>query len=151
MIATDEKPEWLASADELEQLTPVPPRTPARMRRWAKVFRWKVAEATHEEALPTVMRLWFAALERCDSDGRADFSSGELAEILGCTDRSVRAAITTAKRGGLLQEDSDARHLYLIGAKDEAPSAARLSKRRRVDAIGRRYVSTRERGGSSAL
>ena len=85
MTATaTEQPAWLATEEELAEVAPVPPVTPARMRRWVKVFRWKSGEATEAEALPTVMRLWFAAVERCDADGRADFSSGELAKILGC-------------------------------------------------------------------
>jgi hypothetical protein len=143
--AAEMRPAWLATEEELAELTPVPPATPARMRRWVKVFRWKTAEAASVGTLPKVMRLWFAAVERCDSDGRADFSSDELAKILGCTGRAVRSAIAQGKAGGLLRAESDARHLYLVGVKDEAHSAKRTAKRRRIDAVGQRYGSTRPR------
>lgn len=140
-----ERPAWLATEDELAEMAPVPPVTPIRMRRWVKVFRWKASEAAESHALPTVMRLWLAAVDRCDSEGRADFDSGELTKILGCTDRTVRDVISRGKAGGLLRHESDARHLHLLGVKDESPSAQRVAKRRRIDAIRPRYASTRAR------
>lgn len=145
MTAIEERPAWLATEEELAEMAPAPSATPARMRRWAKIFLRQAEEAAEAEELPRVMRLWFAAVARCDSEGRADFESGELAETLGCSGRTVRSVIAQGKAGGVFGEGSDARHLYLVGARDESPSAKRTAKRRRLDAIGQRHGSTRPR------
>ncbi|MFD4008256.1 hypothetical protein ACFWQK_11075 [Brachybacterium paraconglomeratum] len=145
MTAVPERPAWLATEEELAEMAPAPLVTPARKRRWAKVFHWQADEAAEAEELPKVMRLWFAAVARCDSEGRADFNSGELAEFFGCSGRTVRSVIAQGKAGGVFGEGSDARHVYLTGALDESPSAKRTAKRRRLDAIGQRHGSTRPR------
>jgi hypothetical protein len=145
MTAVQERPAWLAGEEELAEMSPAPTVTPAKMRRWSKVLHRTADAATESEELPKVMRLWFAAVARCDSEGRADFDSGELAEILGCSGRTVRIAIAQGKAGGLLADESDARHVYLLGVRDESPSARRTAKRRRLDAIGQRHGSTRPR------
>lgn len=143
MTVVEERPAWLATVEELEQVTPVPPALPIRRRRWVKAFTWVAESAQRSSELPPVMRLWFAAMERCDSEGRADFESGELEDILHCSGAAVRRAIVKAKRGGLTQVDSSARHIYLIGVKDDRPSGKRLAKRRKIDAIGHRYSTSR--------
>lgn len=140
---SDEVPAWLATTEELEQFTPVPPARPARKRRWVKAYTWVAEQAVQSGELPAVMRLWFAALERADADGRADFGSGELEEILACSGSSVRRAVAQAKRGGLVQEDSSVRHVYLIGVENGRPSGKRLSKKRQIEDIGHRYSGKR--------
>lgn len=145
MTAVQERPPWLATGEELEAMAPAPSVTPVRIRRWSKVFHRTASESAESEELPKVMRLWFAAVARCDSEGRADFESGELAEILGCSARTVRSAIAQGKAGGLLGDESDARHLHLVGVRDESPSAKRTAKLRRLAAIGQRHRSTRPR------
>lgn len=151
MTAIEERPAWLATEEELAEMAPAPSVTPARMRRWAKVYLRQAEESAESEELPKVMRLWFAAVARCDSEGRADFESGELAEILGCSGRTVRSAIAQGKAGGLLGDESDARHLYLVGVRDESPSAKRTAKRRRLDGIGQRHRSTRPRKNAALI
>lgn len=145
MTAVAERPSWLADAAELEQMSPPPRVTPESARSWVKLMTSHAEESWDNGELPRLMRLWFAAVGRIDSEGRADFNSGELAEILDCAERTVRSVIAQGKRAGQLREESDARHVYLVGVVNARPSAKRLAKRRRVDAIGQRYRSTRPR------
>lgn len=139
------RPDWLASEDELANMSPRPMPVPRRTRQWLKVTRFTARKGAGSDELPSVMRVWFAAMDRCDSEGRADFNSGELASIAACGERALRNAIAKGKRAGLLSAASDARHVYLMGVTDQTPSARRTTKRRRIAAVGRRYASTRDR------
>lgn len=114
-------------------------------RSWVKLTVSHAEKSSHTEELPKLMRLWFAAVERCDSDGRADFDSGELAEVLGCDASTVRKTIAQGKRCGQLREKSDARHVYLVGVTNERPSARRTAKRRRLEETAHQYATTRPR------
>lgn len=114
-------------------------------RSWVKLTVPHAEKSSRTEELPRLMRLWFAAVERCDSDGRADFDSGELAEILGCAERTVRSTIAQGKRCGQLREKSDARHVYLLGVSNDRPSAKRAAKRRRIEGAAHEYATTRPR------
>lgn len=126
-------------------VAPSPSDRPAAERTWAKLTVSHAEKSSHTEELPKLMRLWFAAVERCDSDGRADFDSSELAELLGCAERTVRDTIAQGKRCGQLREKSDARHVYLLGVTNERPSARRTAKRRRVEEMTHRHATTRPR------
>ena len=125
--------------------SPAPSDKPVTQRSWAKVTTSHAEKSSRTEELPRLMRLWFAAIERCDSDGRADFDSGELAGILGCAERTVRSTIAQGKRCGQLGEKSDARHVYLIGVANERPSAHRVARRRRAEGAVHQYATTRPR------
>ncbi|ATG51165.1 hypothetical protein CFK38_06225 [Brachybacterium vulturis] len=119
-------------------VAPSPSGTSVSERTWVKLTVAHAEKSSHTEELPKLMRLWFAAVERCDSDGRADFDTGELAEILGCAERTMRDTIAQGKRCGQLREKSDARHVYLIGVTNDRPSAVRLTKKRRAEDVAKR-------------
>lgn len=118
---------------------------PVAERAWVKLTVSHAEKSSHTEELPRLMRLWFAAVERCDSDGRADFDAGELAKILGCAERTMRDTIAQGKRCGQLREKSDARHVYLVGVTNERPSARRTAKRRRIEETTHQHATTRPR------
>lgn len=126
-------------------VAPSPSDRPAAERTWAKLTVSHAGKSSHTEELPKLMRLWFAAVERCDADGRADFDSSELAELLGCAERTVRDTIAQGKRCGQLREKSDARHVYLVGVTNERPSARRTAKRRRIEETTHQHATTRPR------
>lgn len=126
-------------------VAPSPSEKTVQERTWVKVTAPHAEKSSRTEELPRLMRLWFAAVERCDADGRADFDSGELAELLGCAERTVRDAIAQGKRCGQFREKSDARHVYLVGVTNERPSARRTARRRRVEDAGHQYAATRPR------
>lgn len=95
--------------------------------------------ASLQEGLPTVMRLWFAAVAQCDFQGVARFDSHELELILGVSDRTVRGALRSLKNAGMIGRESSAREVHLLGADNRTGVARRLSEKRHREAIGRRY------------
>lgn len=114
-------------------VTPSSSDKPVSERTWVKVTIPHAQKSSRTKELPKLMRLWFAAVERCDSDGRADFDSGELEGILACDASTVRRTIAQGKRCGQFREKSDARHVYLCGATNDRPSARRAARRRRIE------------------
>ncbi|MGO2194461.1 MAG: hypothetical protein ACTH43_17715 [Brachybacterium sp.] len=127
------------------RVTPIPNRTSISERSWSKVVIPHAERSSSSEELPKVMRMWFAAVARCDSDGRADFDSGEMGVILGCDARTVRRTIAQGKRAAQFHDNSDARHIYLAGVANNRPSSQRVAKRRRIDEAGRSLTAARPR------
>ncbi|MGP9612231.1 hypothetical protein ACT3TE_03125 [Brachybacterium sp. AOP42-B2-9] len=127
------------------RVTPAPRGTTVSQRSWVKIVIPHAEESSTSEELPKLMRLWFAAVGRCDSGGRADFDSRELEGILGCNAQNVRKVIAQGKRCGQFREESDARHVYLVGVANERPSAQRTAKRRRVEEAGGGWATARPR------
>ncbi|MBK0330125.1 hypothetical protein I8D64_01740 [Brachybacterium sp. MASK1Z-5] len=93
-----------------------------------------------EQELPTSMRLWMAASERCDYVGHALFDSRELEAILNVSGQAVRTALAKLKRAGVIADESTSRHVFLVGVSNGTGQARRLAERRHMETIGRRYA-----------
>lgn len=104
--------------------------------RFVKVYTKRARTFAATDALPVEMRLWFAALDRADYVGHAVFESGELEEILGRDDRAIRRGIAKGKAGGIFEEMTNSRHVWLVGVEDGSGYGQKLAKARFLEGDG---------------
>lgn len=104
--------------------------------RFTKVFTKTARTFAATDALPVEMRLWFAALDRADYVGHAIFEPGELEAILGRDERAIQRGIVKGKTGGLFEEMTNSRHVWLVGVEDGSGHGQKLAKARFIEGDG---------------
>lgn len=104
--------------------------------RFMKLHTAQARRFAAADALPVEMRLWFAAADRVDSVGHAIFESGELEQIIGRDVQAIQRAIRRGKAGGLFEEMTNSRHVWLVGVEDGSGYGLGVAKARFIRGDG---------------